>query len=266
MDVRTIVLILLRRWYVAVPIALLAIFMTFQSGGGPTYTVESSFLLVTPPDADPGESTNVILDTPSAVNAVANVAAVVMHSEPRLIEIIEAGYSPSYSFTVARNDPFVVLDVTDSDPDVAIESGTMLSQLFVEEMAVQQLRFGADASALVRAELLEISAPDADYSAVRTVQATVLGAGLLLAFLAAFTVEGVVYFFSDRRKEFSEYESRAVDGPRQRAASESASVLRPTADGPAHLRSADADETAPPTRRSRWNRGSDEAGRAATRG
>lgn len=228
MDLRTIVLILLRRWYVAVPIAVLALWFASGSGGSPSYTVESSFLLVTQPVDAEDEIGNPILETPSAVNSAANVAVVIMHSETRRIEIAEAGYAPGYGFSVARNDPFVNLAVAHGDPELATETATVLSNLFVEEMAVQQLRFDADAGALVRAELLEISAPIADYSGVRTTQATYAAAGMLLAFLAAFAVEGVVYFFSDRRKEFAEFNKYELDAARYGVGGESAAEFRPT--------------------------------------
>ncbi|MEQ8841235.1 MAG: hypothetical protein RIB98_09655 [Acidimicrobiales bacterium] len=229
MEIRTIVLILLRRWYVAVPIAVLALWFAAGSGGQPTYSVEASFLLVTNPSTttEDAAASNPIIETPSAVNSVANVAVVVMQTEARRTAVAEAGFSPSYGFSVARDDPFVNLELTDDDPELAIETAAALTRLFVEEMDTQQTRFGADATALVRAELLEISEPTADYSGVRTSQLTVAVAGLLFAFVAAFAVEGIVYFFSDRRIEFRELHQYEGQAAQFGTGGESAAEFRP---------------------------------------
>lgn len=230
MDIRTIVLILLRRWYVAVPIALLTLYVAAGSGGSPTYSVEGSFLLVVAPDSSTDEAdSNPIIDTPSGVNSVANVAVVVMHTAERRADVADNGYSPSYGFSVARNDPFVTFEVSHDDEAVAVESAAVLGRLFTEEMTVQQQRFGVDAGALADAELLQISEPVADYSAVRTAQATVVAAGFLLAFIAAFAVEGVFYFFSDRRREFHEFDKYESDAARYGVGGESAAEFRPSA-------------------------------------
>lgn len=229
MDIRTIVLILLRRWYVAVPIALLALYLAVGSGGSPTHSVEGSFLLVTSPDDNDEEAiSNFLLEIPGGVNSVADVATVVMHTADRREAVADAGYSASYGFSVARDDPFVNFDVTDADEEVAAESAEVLAQLFIEEMTEQQRRFGVDAAALVRAELLEISDPVADYSAVRTAQATLALVGLVFAFMAAFAVEGVVYFFSDRRREFEEYDKYETDAAKYGVGGETAAEFSPT--------------------------------------
>ena len=220
MNTKTIVLILLRRWYVVIPIAAAALFFALQSGGSPTHSVETSFLLVTTPDVSGSTedaSANPILTTPSEVGSVANVVAVTMHGESRRTEVWEAGYSTSYDFFVARNDPFVVLTVWDDTAEGAVESSIVLTQLFVEEMTEQQIRFGADPGALVRAELLEISEPIADYSSVRTTQAMVAFIGLVFAVVAAFAVEGVVYFFSDQRREYRAMQFEAASAVDQAA-------------------------------------------------
>ncbi len=231
MEIRTIVLILLRRWYVAVPIAILALYFAAGSGGAPIYSVEASFLLVTNPTStiEDSAASNPIIETPAAVNSVANVAVVVMQTESRRAAVAEAGYSPGYGFSVSRADPFVNLELTDDDPELAIESAVALTGLFVEEMEAQQIRFGADAGALVRAELLEISEPIADYSGVRTSQLTFAVAGLVLAFIAAFVAEGIMYFFSDRRQEFHELHQYENQASRYGVGGESASEFQPGA-------------------------------------
>ncbi|GJM39684.1 MAG: hypothetical protein DHS20C19_30510 [Acidimicrobiales bacterium] len=229
MDLRTIVLILLRRWYVAAPIAALALYVAAGSGGSPSYTVEGSFLLVVAQDTSTEDGpTNPIITTPSGINSVANVAVVVMHTSERRTDVAEAGYSPSYNFSVANNDPFVNFEVADDDELIAVESAAVLARLFTEEMTVQQQRFGVDAGALARAELLEISESIADYSSVRTGQITVAAAGFLLAFMAAFAVEGVFYFFSDRRREFHEFDKYESDASKYGVGGETAAEFRPS--------------------------------------
>lgn len=255
MDIRTIVLILLRRWYVAVPIAALALYVAAGSGGSPTYSVEGSFLLVVSPDSSADNvAENFIITTPSGVNSVANVAVVVMHTSERRADIADAGYSPSYGFSVARNDPFVNFEVAHDDETVAVESATILGQVFTEEMTAQQLRFGVDAGALARAELLEISEPIADFSAVRTSQATVAMAGFLVAFLAAFAVEGVVYFFSDRRREFHEFDKYETDAAKYGVGGETAAEFRPAGSVTAIAQPGGPAELEEETTSSRWVR------------
>lgn len=205
MNTKTILLVLLRRWYVVIPIVVGGLVLASVSGGSPTQSVETRFLLVTAPTVSgttEDANTNPILTTPSAVRSVANVVTVTMHTDSRRAEVFEAGYSPSYDFGVARNDPFVGLTVVDDTPEGAIESSIVLTQLFVEEMTTQQIRFGADPGALVQAELLEISAPIADYSGVRTTQAMIAFATVVVAAILAFAVEGAFYFFGDRRREY----------------------------------------------------------------
>jgi len=202
MDLKTVFLVILRRWYVVVPLSVAAVIFAVNSGGNPTYNVDSSFLLVSPVDVNADEGTNPLIGSRSGLNSVANVAAVVMHSAPRREAVADAGLSDDYLFTVVNLEPFVTFRVVSDNPDIARESATVLAGLYVDELAEQQLRFGASARALVRTELLEISAPEADYSAVRTSQAIYAGAGLLAAFMAAFAIEGYAYFRSPRRAEF----------------------------------------------------------------
>ncbi|MEM9519810.1 MAG: hypothetical protein AAGA37_10865 [Actinomycetota bacterium] len=207
MNTKTLALILLRRWKVAVPIFVVALVFAIVNAGSPSHSVEVSFLLVTPSDVS-GESddanTNPILSTPSEVRSVANVVVITMQTDSRRLEVEESGYSLAYEFSVARTDPFVSAVVIDDTAEGAVESAIVLSQLFIEEMTQQQIRFGADAGALVRAELLEISEPLADYSGVRATQAIIVFLGLTLAVFAAFAIEGARYFFSDRRIEYRE--------------------------------------------------------------
>ena len=102
----------LRELFPGVPIAALALYVAAGSGGSPTYSVEGSFLLVVAQDtSDDDGPSNSIIDTPTGVNSVANVAVVVMHTSDRRADVADAGYSPSYGFSVARNDPFVPVEM-----------------------------------------------------------------------------------------------------------------------------------------------------------
>ena len=204
MDLKTIAVIVLRRWYAVLPIAIAALIFAASSGGQPSHNVDASFLLVSPVAGSSDGVTNPLLQTQAGVNSVANVAAVVMHSPPKRAAVAEAGFSPEYLFTVANLEPFVTFRVVSDDPDVVVDSATVLARLFVEELGIQQLRFGASPNALVDAQLLEVSPPIADYSAVRTQQAIVGLAGLLVAFLVAFLIEGIAYLRSPKRAEFLE--------------------------------------------------------------
>jgi hypothetical protein len=234
MDLKTIVLVVLRRWYVVVPLAMASLIFAAVSGGEPTYTVDSSFLLVSPVSATADDGTNPLLQSRSGLNSVANVAAVVMHSTPRREAVAAAGLSDRYLFTVANLEPFVTFEVVADDPDVARESATVLAGLYVDELAEQQLRFGASAGALVRSELLEISAPDADYSAVRTKQALIAAVGLLFAFLVAFAIEGFVYVRSPQRVEFLRLfreEADSIESEREMEAGAAGPGAHPVGEG-----------------------------------
>jgi hypothetical protein len=201
-DLKTVVLIVIRRWYVVIPLSLAALVFALGAGGSPSYHVDSAFLLVSPVAPDADEGTNPLLQSRSGVNSVANVAAVIMHTGERRAAVADAGLSSDYLFTVANLEPFVTLRVVSDDPEIAQQSALKLAELYVDELKVQQLEFGASAGALVSTQVLEISAPTADYSSVRTTQALYLVGGLLVAFMAAFALEGAAYWRSPKREEF----------------------------------------------------------------
>ena len=274
MDLKTVFLIILRRWYVVVPLSVVAVLFAVSSGGNPTYNVDSSFLLVSPVAANADEGSNPLIESRSGLNSVANVAAVVMHSAPRREAVAEAGLSDDYLFTVVNLEPFVTFRVVSEDPDIARESATVLAGLYVDELAEQQLRFGASAGALVRTELLEISAPEADYSSVRTTQAMYAGVGLLAAFMTAFAIEGYAYFRSPRRAEFLRLLKDETDTIRYStdaaaAAAAAARMARSTGGVGAPVPDAvdesdDAEDEASKKAASRWSRRGAVAARASS--
>ncbi len=194
MDLTTLLMIIRRRWYVAAPLFALGVLGGALVGGSPTYTVEANFLLVAPVVSSDGTVSNALLENSSGVNAVASVAVVVLESEASRRDVDAAGFSAEYDFRIARNEPFVTLVVDADDGDLAVGSTLALSRLFIEEIADQQLRFGVASGSLVRAELLDVDEPEADYSGVRLRQAVALVAGLVAAVVAAVALEGWRYW------------------------------------------------------------------------
>lgn len=194
MDLTTLVTIIRRRWFVAAPLVAVGLVAAALVGGSPTYTVEANFLLVAPAVGADGTPSNALLENSSGVSAVASVAVVVLESEASRADVADAGYSADYDFRIARNEPFVTLLAEAGNADLAVGSTLALARLFIEEVADQQIRFGVASGSLVRAELLDVDEPAADYSGVRLRQALALTAGLVLAVLGAVAAEGWSFY------------------------------------------------------------------------
>jgi len=199
MDLKILIAILRRRWYVAAPILALVVVIVLLSSSGPVYRMKANFLLISPSEGTTETSGNILLHQQAGIDSVASIGIVHMQSDSVRAEIQNAGFSTSYAFSIPRNSPFVNLDVSAKSSGVLIRSAQAISGLFIEAIATQQLRFGVDNANLVDAKLVGFDNIIIDYSAVRTYQVSGLGLGVVVSVLAAIAFEG--FAFQRRERE-----------------------------------------------------------------
>jgi len=192
MQIRYLLASTIRRWYVALPVALVGVLLAGLSSTSAAYTVEGELLLLSPPAIDNDIERNPALASTTAVNTAAVVAALTVMSDDTRDELAAAGFSDAYSFIVLDDEPYTVFELTGMAETQAIDSGHAVARIFVEEMVRKQLEFGADSDALGFAELVRMSPPTRDGSAELMNRALIVLLALALAVVASIALDGYV--------------------------------------------------------------------------
>ncbi|GEM_PF-4472530 len=198
MDALEILQILVRRWWVVLPVMALTVGGAFSVGQSqpPEYQREMAMLVLGPAEAptvdgEPGSVSNpyrgVGLDT------TAQALAIVGQSAPARQAAREAGVATTYGVSFTRNSPIIKIKATGDAPDAVISTLTFVSGFLSAELEKRQGATGTSPENLVTLDVLD--PPDGpmitESGAVRA-QVAVGAAGLLLAVLLAVILDRVL--------------------------------------------------------------------------
>lgn len=209
MDLWEATKILFRRWYITVPICLLAGLGALVAGSqmDPEY-VASSVGILLPIDEtaeqaifDLGEEAENPWEATGSVATLRSVA-LVLGADGVRSQIVDQGLAPTYSIEVEPRDPIVYIDVTDRDPDLALVTLDEMVLRLEDELDARQAQVGAPETRRFKIEILSQSeVPLPDYSNRTRVRIVVLLLGLVLAAAAGLVFDAWAVARAERRHD-----------------------------------------------------------------
>lgn len=196
MDFLTLIRVTVQRWYVSVPVLLLAALAAFAAyrNAPPMHVVDASVIVVPPAGNVDGEAVlNPYLAFTGALNTTADAVTQVLSSAATRRDIVERGLAPDYVVTGPDDRlPVIRFTVRDQNPRRATRSVANLLATVDEELLRLQEAVGAPANQLVRAEtLLSPTPPFEERGHITRAIFTIVGVGVFAAIAFALLVEGV---------------------------------------------------------------------------
>ena len=190
MDLWDVLKMVVRRWYVTVPIAVLGVSVALAGVNvGAEYTVDGSMLLVTAPVENDGSTLGLPGEGVAAYEPAA-VAAVVMNSDARRTQLAGAGLLPSYEFRTV-DEQWVLVSVSGDSADQTAETAQTVTRLYSEELMQQQLRFDPSPAAITSAQTIEVGDVQAGSSARRRTQGILLFVTAMAVLVSAYLAEAL---------------------------------------------------------------------------
>ena len=211
MDLWEATKILFRRWYVTVPICILAVLGAYAAGSqmDPEYMASSVGILL--PIDQGGESAIFSVEeaenpweTAGPVATLRSVSLVLIADDVRG-QVVEQGLAPTYSIEVEPRDPIVYIDATDRDGNLALATLDEMILRFEDELDARQSQVQASESRRYRLEILSQSeVPLPDYSSRTRVRIIVLLLGLVAAAAAGLIYDAWAVARNERREREDE--------------------------------------------------------------
>lgn len=230
MDLWQVLMILLRRWYVVIPVLLLTAYVANQASGrvDPTYNAYASVFVYVenrapegnPPTEQSAQAASVALDAPKVRQRLA-----------------DAGLSPQYSVRARSRNPFMDVSVEAGSPEVALETVRGVVNLIPEEFASRpQIYAGRSPLAgqpggprLAIEVLAGPAVEDAAYEGRTRLVVVIAAVGLVAAVLLALLTELLVRAVRRHRRQKPPVASSST-GARKTGSSGSPAMSRSGAD------------------------------------
>lgn len=192
MDALEILKILLRRWWVVVPVLALALggawYVTDQAP--PEYSRQMSVLVIGPAELATEEPTRSNPYRGVGLDTTAQALTIVGNGGPTSAAAAAAGVTAGYEFASTRNSPIIRVTATADTPQDVVEALTFLLDRMETELEDRQDEAGAPAENRISLDVLDPpNGPVAIVSDSLRIQLAMLAAGLLLATLAAVAVD-----------------------------------------------------------------------------
>ena len=227
MDLVEVIRIIRARWYVMVPLLIVAIALTVGVDRSiPTkYQSTSSLSLLASESATAGTNTlpgtrNPFLSYGSSLNDTADFLVRRMSSNDSANDLHTRGVTEAYTVALAAaaQGPFITLTVTGTDPAHVLASMNTLTQYTAQQLEVVQAAASVQQRDMIRSMVIVPPGPPSKQTKTKTqdVLLTAIG-GLVIAFLATFMVESVLASRRRRRRhvpfgaEAQEYDEADVE-------------------------------------------------------
>lgn len=203
MDLLTLVRIMLRRWYVVIPVALLSLLAAGATYASiePTYQASGSVLLLNPQSqVDPasGKANPYV----GNLTVAAKVVTVVLDSRESRLEFLRQGHRGVYTLGADPSSPIVVVTTIGDTAESARETTRTVMGAIDDVLTARQQDLGAPRSIFVTTQVVT---PPSDAlplngSRIRASLA-ILALGLAMTMGATFAVEGVIRQRARRQRD-----------------------------------------------------------------
>ncbi|WP_154795456.1 hypothetical protein [Occultella kanbiaonis] len=238
MDVWSITVAALRRWYILLPLLALTGGAAYLVGQGvkPEYEVEAAAIVIPGPDsADYGNPYGSVADANS-------ILGIVLNGPETRARVAAEGLVSSYTVSPASRSAVMSFGVRGDTPEEAVATGELVFQIASEGLAERQTAAGMPESAQYRIEVLQAPAVTAVVHDGKTRNMAVVGVlGAALSLLLAVLFDDIVGLIKKWRagRRLRAAESKDItEGSRDETEGESA--------GTEEDASPDEDDPAPP--------------------
>ncbi|MBZ2196743.1 hypothetical protein [Occultella gossypii] len=215
MDVWSITVAALRRWYILLPLLALTGASAYTVGEGvqPEYNVEGSAIVV------PGRAVAELANPYGGLDDANAVLGIVLSGPETRAQVQAAGLVPSYSVVPTSRSTVLNFQVRADTPEEGLATGQMVFELAREELASRQTNAGLSPASQYGLDVLQepsVTAVVADGKVRNMAIVGVLGAALSL--LIAVLFDDIVGLFkkwrSERRERRSGQDSQeSIDEP-----------------------------------------------------
>lgn len=196
MDLRTLALIVLRRWFVVVPVLALAAWLLIGTVQDPEqeFTTSAAVMVVSPPDRQKGEGVDQNpYDSIGSERTLARVVAENLNSSLVRSQVASQGLLSGYEVETSRDTP--ILSIEAVGPDAQSTIATVDAVVTAAPDIVTQVQDNVGAPDATRYLITRISPTNAASAEVvgqnRRLGAILVGAGVLAVFLAVVVDAGI---------------------------------------------------------------------------
>lgn len=211
MDLVEVIRIIRARWYVMVPLLIVAIALTVGVDRSiPTkYQSTSSVSLLASQSATAGTQSlpgtrNPFMSYGSSLNDTADFLVRRMNSNDAANDLRNRGVTEAYTVALAAaaQGPFITLTVTGPNPEHVLTSMNTLIQDTAQQLEAVQAQASVQPQDMIRSMVITQPGPPTKQTKTKTqdVLLTAIG-GLVIAFLATFMVESVLASRRRRRRK-----------------------------------------------------------------
>lgn len=208
MDLIASIKVMLRRWYVVVPVAALMLSLTAAAYSRlePSYQAGGSLILHGPPitvDEKTGESNPYA--SAASVGLLSRVASDVLSQKITRVAFRDRGFSPDYAIAVDPYTPAVVTITAIGDtPAAAKNTAGAVMKEFIKETQERQVRQGAPRTTLVTVETITQPVTVTVLNGSRLqAAAALLAVGAVTTVAAGFAAESLAAW--RRRRQFGSW-------------------------------------------------------------
>lgn len=206
MDLGTLIRILLRRWYVVLPLLAITLITAVQIGRSidPDYQARGSVLLIGP-NISQGDEVNPLAELRSPLNTTALAIGLIAVDEQTRTEVRQLGFQGTYEVDVTPNTPIINIRVRATTPEQALL--TLEAVIDAVKLKLDERQRGVDApeDSLIQGETLtKTTTSRALYGSRDRAVAGIMAVGLVAAASAAVLFEA--YVVAPARREEDEDE------------------------------------------------------------
>ncbi|MEZ5218831.1 MAG: LamG-like jellyroll fold domain-containing protein [Ilumatobacteraceae bacterium] len=194
MDVGTLIRILIRRWWVVLPLLGLTFggAFWFSSSVEPAYQTKAAVLLIGP-SIQGGQEINPLAEVPRTLNTTAVAIALIVSDTEVRDELSSLGFVPTYTITVTPDTPIINVTVRSDSPEGALATLDSVVDFIRVKLDNEQSEFGSPEEQYIRTALLQRSSrAQALYGARDRVVLIVLGLGAALTAVVAVAINSLL--------------------------------------------------------------------------
>lgn len=210
LDFLTAISVVIRRWYIVLPVLLASAFITVNvvKSVDPTYQASGSVLLASPGLARSpnGPAVNPFTNIDYSSGVVASIVAQLMQDRTVKERLVAAGADPNYTLSTP-SAPTISVESTAARPALAVDTVNLVIRGIQDELATRQRDAGGPPETWIRAIVLT-SPTEADRLVSGKIRAltALIAVGLVAAVTLAFLTESVSV---GRRRRASERAANA---------------------------------------------------------
>ncbi len=205
-DVWSAIVVLVRRFYITVPLAALTLFGAYSltRDVAPEYHATATMILIGPTAQQPPRDAPPLPVNPFVQLGTATVATTMeidAQNSQSMQQIQSAGGTTDYKVTNANRSPIIDIQTTSKNPQQALSTADQLVTLVRQNLANRQKPYTADARQQITAQV--IASPDLagpDTKARTRAETIAIGAAIVVTILLVLLIDALIVGARRRRQ------------------------------------------------------------------